>query len=192
MVKKVSSKGTKFINLEKETPVPSLEDVPFTYNPQNYPKQYFEGSPSRRSPSIEPMKQQIYDYIESLENKSASMDRGSSANPEQPLNPQEPLTNSLKQEIYELEILNRHIEKGNETPKEQSKLDKAIHDNTILHLALWYKKIRKLKRKNRNLNKTIINLKYKLLMKKPKMEVTSKRSKTRKLDVLAKVHDQMR
>jgi len=81
--------------------------------------------------------------------------------------------------------------KENETLKEQRKLDKAIHDNTILHLGIWYKKNRKLKRKKINLNRTIINLKYRLLMKKPKMVVTSKRSKRRKLDVLAEVSKQI-
>jgi len=119
------------------------------------------------------------------------MDLGSSANPEQPINQQEPLTESLKQEINELEILNRHIKKENETLKEQRKLDKSIHDNTILHLGQWYKKNRKLKRKNRNLNKTIINLKNRLPLMKPRMAVTSKRSKRRKLDVLAEVFEKM-
>lgn len=119
------------------------------------------------------------------------MDPESSTNLGSSVNPQEPLTNSLKQEIYELEILNRHIKKENETLREQSKLDKSIHDNTILHLELWYKKNRKLKRKNRCLNITVINLKYMLLMKKPKMVVTSKRSKRRKLDVLEEVPKQM-
>lgn len=79
----------------------------------------------------------------------------------------------------------------NETLKEQTKLDKAIHDNTILHLGLWYKKNKKLKRKNKILNRTIINLKYMLLMRKPKMIVTSKKSKRRKLDVLEKVSEKM-
>jgi len=96
MVKKVSSKGTEFINLEEETPVPSPNNFPFTYSPQNCPKQYFEGSPSRGSPIINLVQQQIYDYIESLEKKSASMDPGSSTNPKQHFNPQEPLTDSLK------------------------------------------------------------------------------------------------
>lgn len=119
------------------------------------------------------------------------MDRGSSANPEQHVNQHEPLTDSLKQEIYKLEIWNRHIKKENETLKEQRKLDKAIHDNKILHLGLWYKKNRTLKRKNRNLNKTVISLKYRILMKKTRMVVTSKRRKRRKLDVLAEVSGQM-
>jgi len=87
--------------------------------------------------------------------------------------------------------LNRHIKKENGTLREQSKLDKAIHDNTIIHLGLWYKKNRKLKRKNRSLNRTVINLKYRLLMKKPRMAVTSKKSKRRKLDVLAKVSEKI-
>lgn len=99
------------------------------------------------------MQQQIYDYIESLEKRSASM------NPEPFVNPQEPLIDPLKQGNYELQILNRHIKQGNETLKEQNKLDKAIHDNTILHLGLWYKKNRKLKRKNKFLNRAVINLK---------------------------------
>lgn len=63
MVKKVSSKETEFINLEGETPVSSPENVPFTYSPQISPRQYFEGSPSRGSPGIDPVQQQIYDYI---------------------------------------------------------------------------------------------------------------------------------
>lgn len=138
MVKKISSKGIEFINLEEETPVPSPDNVPSAHNPQNSPEQYFEGNPSRRSLGIDLVQQQIYDYIESLEKKHASMD------PESSVNPQEPLIDSLKQEIYALEILNRHIKKENETLREQSKLDKAIHDNTILHLGLWYKKNTKL------------------------------------------------
>ena len=120
-----------------------------------------------------------------MEKKSAS------TNPEPSVNPQEPLIDSLKQGIYELEILNRHIKQENETLKEQSKLDKAIHDNTILHLRLWYKKNRKLKGNNRSLNRIVINLKYMLLMKKPRMAVTSMKSKRRKLDVLAEVSEKM-
>ena len=112
-------------------------------------------------------------------------------NPEPSVNPQEPLVDALKQDIYELEILNRHIKQNNETLKEKNKLDKAIHDNSILHLGLWYKKNRKLKKKNKLLNRAVINLKYKLLMRRPKMIVTSKKNKRRKLDVLAEVSEQM-
>jgi len=126
-----------------------------------------------------------------MEKTSASLNQEPSVNPEPFVNPQEPLIDSLKQEIYELEILNRHIKMENETLREQSKLDKAIHDNTIMHLGLWYKKNRKLKRKNRSMNRTVINLKYRILMRKPRMIVTSKMSKRRKLDVLVEVSQQM-
>ena len=53
------------------------------------------------------------------------------------------------------------------------------------------KKNRKMKRKNKKLNGTLINLKYRFLMRKPRMEVSAKKSKKRKLDVLAKVSEQM-
>ena len=101
-MRKVTSKGAQFIKLEEETPAQSPDSIPPEHSPQNSPPKNFEGSPGRASPNIDPVQQQIYDYIESLEKKSASMDPGSSTNPEQPVNPQEPLTDSLKQEIYEL------------------------------------------------------------------------------------------
>lgn len=186
-VKKVTSKEAQFINLEEETLVQSPYSIQPEHSPQNSPPQNFEGSPSRASPGIDTLQQQIYDYIESLERKDTSMDPGSSTNLKRPVNPQEPLTSSLKQEIFELEILNKHIQKENETLREQNKMDRDIHDNTMLHLGLWYKKNRKLKRKNRKLNRTLINLKYRLLMKKARMAVSARRSKKRKLDVLAEV-----
>lgn len=66
-------------------------------------------------------------------------------------------------------------------------MDKSIHDNSMLYLGLWYKKNRKLKRKNSNLSRTLINLKYRLLMKKTIMAVSARRSKKRKLVVLVEV-----
>ena len=108
-------------------------------------------------------------------------------NLEPPINPQEPLVDTLKQEIYELEILNRHIKQENEALKQHNQLEKVISDNTILNLGRWYKNNRKLKIKNKSLNMAVINLKYKLLMRKPRMAVTSKKSKRRKLDILAEV-----
>ena len=97
LAKKTPSKETEFINLEEETPEISPVNISSTHSPQNSPEQCFEGIPSTGSPGINPVQQQIYYYIESLEKKSASMDPESSANPELFVNPQEPLTNSLKQ-----------------------------------------------------------------------------------------------
>ena len=123
-----------------------------------------------------------------MEKKSTSVDLGTSSNPEQPATSQE--TRSLKQEIYELEVLNRHIQRENEALKEHNKLDKVIHDNTMLHMGLWHKKNRKLKRKNKKLNRALINLKYRFLMRKPRMVVRAKKSKNR-LIALAEVSKQM-
>ena len=60
----------------------------------------------------------------------------------------------------------------------------------MLHLGLWHKKNRKLKKKNRRLSRALINLKYGCLMMKPRMTVTT-RKKKKKLDVLAEVSEQM-
>lgn len=61
----------------------------------------------------------------------------------------------------------------------------------MLHFGLWDKKNRKLKKKNKKMNKALISLKYIFLMRKPRMAVGAKRSKKRKLDVLAKVSEKM-
>ena len=93
--------------------------------------------------------------------------------------------NTLKQEIYELEILNKHIKQENESLKEKNHLEKVISDNTILQLGIWCKKNNKMEKRNGYLNRKVISLKYKLLMKKPIMVITSRKGKKRNLDVLA-------
>jgi len=60
----------------------------------------------------------------------------------------------------------------------------------MLHLGLWRKKNKKLKRKNKKLNRALINLKYRFLMRRPRMEVGAKKIKKR-LDVLVEVLEQM-
>ena len=69
-------------------------------------------------------------------------------------------------------------------------MDKIIHDNTMLHLGLWQKKNRKLKKKSKRLSRALINLKFKCLMRKPRMTVVP-RKKKRRLDVLAEVSEHM-
>lgn len=108
-VNKMKSKVSQFITLEEETPAQSPDSIPYEQSPKNSPLQNFGGSPRRASPSIDPIQQQIYEYIESLEKNSTLVDPGTSTNPAQPATPQEILISSLKQEIYELEIMNRHI-----------------------------------------------------------------------------------
>ena len=128
----------------------------------------------------------MYDFIESLE--KTAIDQGTSST--QPNIAQEVLIQSLKREFFEREVLNKHIKRENETLKEQSRLDKIIHDNTMLHLGLWQKKNRKLKKKSRRLSRALINLKCRCLMRKPRMTVVP-RKKKRRLDVLAEVSEQM-
>ena len=91
---------------------------------------------------------------------------------------------SLKQEVFELEVLNRHIKQENEALKEKIKVDKIVHDNTMLHLGLWQNKNRKLKKKCKKLSRALINLKFRCLVKKPRTILASRR-KRRRLDVLA-------
>jgi len=149
-------------------------------------QQDFGVSPRKTTPEVDPNQQEMYDYIESLE-KTAT---GPSTSSTQPNAAQETLIQSLKQEIFELEVLNRHIKRENETLKEQSILDKIIHDNTMLHLGLWQKKNRKLKKKRKRLSRALINLKFKCLMRKPRMMLVP-RKKRRRLDVLAEVSEHM-
>lgn len=50
----------------------------------------------------------------------------------------------------------------------------------ILHLSLWYKKNKNLKKENRIMQRNIINLKYKILMRKHRMPISAKKKKTTK------------
>ena len=83
--------------------------------------------------------------------------------------------------MFELEVLNRHIKQENGALKEKRKVDKIIHDNTMLHMGLWQKKFRKLSRE-------LINLKFRCLIRKPRM-VVAPRKKRRGLDVLAEASE---
>ena len=80
-----------------------------------------------------------------------------------------------------------HIQKENKTLKSQSEIQAAKSENILLHLSLWYKNNKKLKQKNRALQWQVINLKYKILMRKPRMEVGGKKGKKMELNVLAEV-----
>ena len=87
-IKKTLPKETKFVSLGEETRIPSLVNISPPHSPQNSPIHNFEGSPSRKSLGIDPTQQEIYDYIESLEKRNATVN---------PINPQEPLVETLKQ-----------------------------------------------------------------------------------------------
>lgn len=94
----------------------------------------------------------------------------------------------MKQEVIELEVLKRHIKQENEALKEKRKVEKIIHDNTMLHMGLWQKKNKKLKKRCRKLSRELINLKFRCLIRKPRM-VVAPRKKRRGLDVLAEASE---
>ena len=100
--------------------------------------------------------------------------------------------NLLRQEIFELETLNRHIKHDHEALELRNQIEKTINDNTLLHLGLWFKKNKNLNNKNKNINRQIINLNYNLLMRKPRMVVTKRKEKKLNLDVLAEVSGKMK
>ena len=78
------------------------------------PPQDFELSP-RKTPKIDPSQQEVYDYLESLEKTVAGP---STTLPHMTPDAQ---VQSLKQEVFELEVLNMHIKQENEALKEQRK-----------------------------------------------------------------------
>lgn len=126
---------------------------------------------------MDPNQQEVYNYLESLEQ--------SAAEPSTSL-PLDAQVQSLKQEVFELVVLNRHIIQQNQTLKEQGKVEKMVHYNTMLHLGLWQKKNRRLKKRCKKLSRALINLKFKFLVRKPRMMMSmASRKKKRGLDVLA-------
>ena len=175
-------KAATQLDLESSPPrvesTPPHEESPFQPEPQT--EFEFEQSP-RRTPEINPNQQEVYNYLESLEQSVA----GPST-----ILPLDEQVQSLKQEVFELEVLNRHIKQENEALKEQSKVDKIVHDNTMLHLGLSQKKNRKLKRKCKKLSRALINLKFRCLVRKPRTILAARR-KTRRLDVLAEASEHM-
>ena len=66
-----------------------------------------------------------------------------------------------------------------------------MHDNNTMQLGLLHKENKKLKKKNKRLNREIINLRFKLLMKRPRMTLISKMNRRISLDVVAEVSEHM-
>lgn len=52
---------------------------------------------------------------------------------------------------------------------------------------MWYNKNKKLKQKNKAIQRQVINLKYKILVKTPRMVVVGKKVENTNLDVLLEV-----
>ena len=97
----------------------------------------------------------------------------------------------LRRDKYELEVLNRHIKNENEILREQVKLKSDMSTTLSLQMEKLYKASEKLKKKNKKLNRALINLRFKLVIRKPRMPLNTKKSRKRKLDVLAQVSEYM-
>ena len=105
--------------------------------------------------------------------------------------PQEPPIETLKRENYELEILNGNIKNEDEILREKIKLKSSMNYTLTLQLGTLHKENRKLKKKNKKLNRALINIRFKLFMRKPRMTLTTKRIRNIRLDVLVEVSKHM-
>ena len=136
------------------------------------------------TPEIDPAQQEVYDYVETLERKaSESRDR----------TPSPPLSeiDVLRRDKYELEVLNRHIRTENDILKEQIKLKTSMNSTLSPQMDKVEKANEKLKKRNKKLIRALINLRFKLVIRKPKIPLTSRQRRRRGLDVLAEVSEFM-
>jgi len=136
-------KTIEYINLEENEPteeeptentlseIEPIEDEPIGRlgdspkgSPRSSPQPYSSplGSPIH-SPSIDPVQQEIYDYIESLERKVTTT-KETIQSPGEGSNQvnEQSASNILKQEIFELETLNRYLKNENQALKTQSEI----------------------------------------------------------------------
>ena len=162
----------------KQTGVINIEDEETSIE-QDVEEDFNEGTPE-----IDPAQQEVYDYVETLERKaSESRER----------TPSPPLSeiDVLRRDRYELEILNRHIKNENDIMKEQVKLKTDMNSTLSLHMDKVEKANEKLKKRNKKLIRALTNLRFKLVIRKPRRPLTSKQRRRRGLDVLAEVSEFM-
>jgi len=156
------------------------EETPTARSPEyQYEEDFDEGAPE-----IDPAQQKIYNYVETLEKRaSESRDRTPS--------PPKSAVDILRRDKYELEILNRHIKNENEILREQVKLKTDMNSTLSLQMQKLYKASEKLKKKNKKLTRALTNLRFKLVIRKPRRPLTARQSRRRGLDVLAEVSEFM-
>jgi len=97
----------------------------------------------------------------------------------------------LRRDRYELEILNRHIKNENDILKEQVKLKTSMNSTLSLQMDKVEKANEKLKKRNKKLIRALTNLRFKLVIRKPRRPLTSRQRRRRGLDVLAEVSEFM-
>lgn len=97
----------------------------------------------------------------------------------------------LRRDRYELEVLNRHIKTENDILREQVKLKTDMNSTLALQMDKVEKANEKLKRRNKKLIRALTNLRFKLLIRKPRRPLTTRQRRRRGLDVLAEVSEFM-
>ena len=66
-----------------------------------------------------------------------------------------------------------------------------MNSNLSLQMKNLYKANEKLKKKNKKLSRALTNLRFKLIIRKPRRPLTVRKSRKRGLDVLAEVSEYM-
>jgi len=166
-LKKTSIKQTGVINIEdEETSMEEYDDEDF-----------YEGTPE-----IDPAQQEIYDYVETLERTASEREERT---------PSPPLTeiDILRRDRYELELLNRHIKNENEILKDQIKLKTDMNSTLSLHINKVERTNEKMKTRNKKLIRALTNLRFKLVIRKPRRPLAFRQRRRRGLDVLAEASE---
>ena len=97
----------------------------------------------------------------------------------------------LRRDKYELELLNRHIKNENDILREQVKLKSDMNSTLSLQMKKLHKASERLKKKNKKLSRALTNLRFKLVIRKPRRPLNVRKSRRRGLDVLAEVSEYM-
>ena len=97
----------------------------------------------------------------------------------------------LRRDKYELEVLNRHIRTENDILREQVKLKTNMNSTLSLQMDKVEKANEKLKKRNKKLMRALTNLRFKLVIRKPRRTLTSRQRRRRGLDVLVEVSEFM-
>ena len=118
-----------------------------------------------------------------------NFERRASENKERTPSPPLSEIDILRRDRYELELLNRHIKNENEILKDQIKLKTDMNSTLSLHIKKVEKTNEKLKKRKKKLIRALTNLRFKLVIRKPRRSLASRQRRWRGLDVLAKASE---
>ena len=88
-----------------------------------------------------------------------------------------------------MELLNRHIKNENEILKDQIKLKTDMNSTLSLHIDKVERTNEKMKTRNKKLIRALTNLRFKLVIRKPRRPLAFRKRRRRGLDVLAEASE---